>query len=341
MSPAKSDKSMYEGLSKKDRQALSREIARIQREDERRRKKRNRVILISSLSVVVVLALAGTGWAVYNGIRATFVGPLNMLSDGILFTGDPAAASAAEGATPPPATATRTAAIQPDAQPVASDLDTSTVLRITEYVDYSSPDVAKFETANGSALQSYVSAGYASIELHPVALEGAGSSDSYATRAANTVACVANTTPDATLVVHNALVAAQSTLPDGGLSNDDLVALVQKAGVTDPAIASCITGNEFDDWVANSTARAQKDIPNSDVTALTTVPLVVIDGTAYTGALDDTEALNTFITDVFTKASAAAGEDATGTDGSGTDGTDSTPAPTPAPTPAATDGPAE
>ncbi|WP_382308359.1 DsbA family protein [Herbiconiux sp. UC225_62] len=335
MSPAKPDKSMYDGLSKKDRQALSREIARIQREEEQRRKKRNRVILITSLITVGVLALAGTGWAVYSGIRATFVGPLNMLSDGILFTGDPANATSTETAT---ATATRTAAIQPDAQPVASDLDTSTVLRITEYVDYSSPDVAKFETANGSALQSYVSAGYASLELHPVALEGAGSSDSYATRAANTVACVANTTPDAALVVHNALVAAQSTLPDGGLSNDDLVALVQKAGVTDPAIASCITGNEFDDWVANSTARAQKNIPNSDVTALTTVPLVVIDGTAYTGALDDTEALNTFITDVFTKASAAAGTDATGTDGA-------TPAPTgsPAPTdtPVPTDGPAE
>jgi protein-disulfide isomerase len=336
MSPAKPDKSMYDGLSKKDRQALSREIARIQREEEARRKKRNRVIRITSLITVGVLALAGTGWAVYSGVRATYVGPLNMLSDGILFTGDAASASA-QSETPPPPTANRTAAIQPDAQPVASELDTSSVLRITEYVDYSSPDVAKFETANGSALQSYVSAGYASIELHPVALEGAGSADSYATRAANTVACVANTTPDAALAVHNALVAAQSTLPDGGLSNDDLVALVQKAGVTDPAIASCITGNEFDDWVANATARAQANIPNSDVTTLTTVPLVVIDGTAYTGALDDTEALNTFITDVFTKATAAAG--AEGTDGSGTDGTgtDSTPAPTPAPT----DGPAE
>ena len=331
MSPAKSDKSMYDGLSKKDRQALSREIARIQREEGRRRKKRNRVILITSLVTVGVLVLAGTGWAVYSGIRATFVGPLNMLSDGILFSGDPANATA-DASTQTPPTATRTDALQPDAQPVASDLDTSTVLRITEYVDYSSPDVAKFETANGSALQGYVSAGYASLELHPVALEGAGSSDSYATRAANTIACVANTTPDATLAVHNSLVAAQATLPDGGLSNDDLVALVNKAGVTDPAIASCITGNEFDDWVANSTARAQKNIPNSDVTALTTVPLVIMDGTAYTGALDDTEALNTFITDVFTKATTPAGEDATGTDG-----TDSTPAPTPA----ATEGPAE
>lgn len=280
MSPAKSDKSMYDGLAKKDRQALAREIARIHREEERRRKKRNRVILVTSLVTVGVLALAGTGWAVYSSIRGTFVGPLNMLSDGILFTGGDPSGAAAEGSTPPPPTATKTAAIQPDAQPVASDLDTSKVLRITEYVDYSSPDVAKFETKNGAALQSYVSAGYASIELHPVALEGAGSSDSYATRAANAVACVANTTPDAALPVHNALVAAQATLPDGGLSNDDLVALVQKTGASDPAIASCITGNDFDDWVANATARAQKNVPNSDVTTLTAAPLIVIDGTA-------------------------------------------------------------
>jgi protein-disulfide isomerase len=306
---------MYDGLSKKDRQALAREIARIHREEERKRKKRNRVILTSSLIVVGVAVLAVTGLIVYNTVRASYVGPLNMLSDGILFQGDGANT-----------TATTTAAIQPDAQPVASDLDTSTVLRITEYVDYASPDVATFETANASALQSYVSAGYASLELHPVAIDGDGSSDSYSTRAANAVACVANTTPDAVLAVHNALVAAQSTLPDGGLGNDELVTLVQKAGATDAAIASCITGNEFDDWVANATARAQKSVPNSDVKALSTVPLVVIDGSAYTGALDDTEALNTFITDVFGEATGTTDPGADGAgdgaaDGTGTDGT--------------------
>ena len=320
MTPAKPDKSAYEGLTKKDRQALSRELARIQREEERKRRRRNRILLTTGLIVAGVAVLAGAGFATYNGIRSTFVGPLNMLSDGILFTGNSSTSTA---------TATTTAALQPGEEPVASDLDDSTVLRITEYVDYASPDVATFETANGAALQGYLTAGYASIELHPVALEGA---DSYSARAANAVACVANTVPDATLAVHNALVAAQATLPDGGLSNDELADLVDTAGVTEPAVASCITGNEFSDWVTDATDRARSSVPNSDVTSLSTVPLVIIDGTAYTGGLDDTEALNTFITEVYAAATGsdpAADGAADGTDG--TDGTAPAPAETPAP----------
>ncbi|WP_368498401.1 DsbA family protein [Herbiconiux sp. A18JL235] len=320
MSPAKSEKDLYDGLSKKDRQALSRELARIKREEERARRRRNRILFVTGSVVVAVAILAGVGFAVYNGIRATFVGPANMLSDGVLFTGDGSSVSA-----------TTTDALQPGEEPIASELDTSQVLRLTEYVDYASADVSTFETTNGAALQGYVSAGYASLELHPVALEGPGS---YAARAANAFACVANGLPNAALVAHNALVAAQPTLPDGGLSNDELVKLMEDAGITDDGIASCIRGDEFSDWVTGATDRAKASIPNSDVTALSTVPLLVVDGTAYTGALDDTEALNTFITEVFTEKSAAAAGDGTTEDGAtdggtGTEG--STPAPSPAP----------
>ncbi len=326
MSPS-NDKSVYDGLPKKDRQALARELARIQREEERKRKRRNRIILRTSLIVVGVAVLAGIGFGVYSAIRSTFVGPLNMLSDGILFEGTSTGSTTETDSTT--IVATTTAAIQPGGSPVASNLDQSTVLRITEYVDYASPDVTTFETANGAALQSYVQAGYASLELHPVALEGP---DSYSARAANAVACVANTIPDAALAVHNSLVAKQPDLPDGGLSNDELVTLVTDAGVPAGTVDSCITGNEFSDWVTDATARAQANIPNSDVTTLTTVPLVIMDGKAYTGALDDTDALNTFITEVFSAATGAT-DDGTGTtdDGTGTtDGTTPAPEETPA-----------
>lgn len=308
MSPAKHDKSMYEGLSKKDRQALSRELNRIQREEEAKRKRRNRILLRSGIAVGIVVVLAVAGLVVYNSVRASFTGPLNMLSDGIIFTGS--------GET---TAATTTAAIQPGEQPVPSELDTTSVLRLTEYVDYASPDVATFETTNGATLQSYVTAGYASLELHPVALEGP---DSYAARAANAFACVANTVPDAALVVHNALVAAQPDLDADGLSNDELVTLIADAGLDDETIAGCIRGNELSDWVTDATARAQASVPNADVTALTTVPLLIVDGTAYTGALDDAEALTTFITDTFAAVTGA--EAGTATE----DGT--TPAPAPA-----------
>jgi hypothetical protein len=323
MSPAQPDKSMYEGLSKKDRQALNRELARIQREEERRRKRRNRILFRTIVVVAIVAVIGGVGFGIYNGVRSSFTGPANMLSDGILFTGS--------GET---VTATTTAAIQPGAEPVASDLATDTVLRLTEYVDYAGDDVATFETTNGASLQSFVTAGYASLELHPVALEGAGS---YSARAANTVACVANGVPDATLVIHNALIAAQPDLPEGGLSNDELVTLVSDAGLDDEQIASCIRGNEFSDWVTDATARARASIPNSDVTELTSVPLLVVSGTAYDGPLDDAEALNTFITETFTAVSegAAEGTEEGATDEGANDGTApaTAPATTAPPTP--------
>ncbi|TAJ48651.1 MAG: hypothetical protein EPO52_11110 [Herbiconiux sp.] len=323
MSPTNS-KSVYDGLPKKDRQALARELARIKREEERKRKRRNRIILRTSLIVAGVAVLAGAGFGIYSAVRATFVGPLNMLSDGILFEGSNTGSTSTDSSS---ITTVVTAAIQPGGTPVPSDLDQSTVLRITEYVDYASADVATFETTNGAALQSYVQAGYASLELHPVALEGP---DSYSARAANAVACVANTIPDAAIAVHNSLVAKQPDLPEGGLSNDELVTLVTDAGVPAGTVDSCITGNEFSDWVTDATARAQANIPNSDVTTLTTVPLVIMDGKAYTGALDDTDALNTFITEVFSAATGATDDGSTSTDGT-TDGSGTTDGTTPAP----------
>jgi protein-disulfide isomerase len=322
MSPATSDKSIYDGMSKKDRQALSRELARIRRIEEQKRRRRNRVIAIVVAVVAVVAVLAGAGWAVYSSVRASFTGPLNMLSDGILLTGSSSAV-----------TATTTDAIQPGEKPVPSELDTATVLRLTEYVDYGSADVGTFETTNGSSLQSYVSAGYASLELHPVAQ---GGPDSYSARAANTIACVANAVPDAVLPIHNALIARIADLPDGGLSNDELVTLVSDAGLADDSVASCIRGNEFSDWVTDATARAEAGIPNADVETLTEAPLLIVDGKAYTGALDDAEALSTFITETYTEvADPPATDPAAPTDGTApTDGlapTDPTDPTAPAP----------
>ncbi|MCS5495825.1 DsbA family protein [Cnuibacter physcomitrellae] len=311
------EREALEGLPKKERQALQREFARLHREEEARRRRRTRVVVRSSLVVVGVAVLAITGVVVYNSIRATFTGPLNMLSDGLLFSGDGSATTAA-----------RTAAIPPGGQPTASSTDTSKVLAVREYVDYGSADTATFETTNGASLQSYVTPGYATLEIHPVALDGDGSDSSYSARAANAMACTANYVPDSGLAVHNALIKAQSTLPDGGLSNDDLVTLVQGAGVTDDKVASCIRGNEFDDWVKDATDRARASIPDSDVTSLSTAPLIVVDNTAYTGALDDANAFTEFIAKVFGEATGADTGSGSGTDGgTGTDdgtGTDGT-----------------
>jgi protein-disulfide isomerase len=291
------------GLPKKERKALQREFARIQREDERKRKKRNKIIRRSSIIVGVVAVLAIVALVTYNNIRDGLIGPANMASDGIVFTGtpsqsaDPSDPSASQGTI----TASTSAALQVGQSPTPTTLDTSTgVLSVVEYIDYADPNAASFETTNASNIQGWVTQGYATLEIHPVAVNSTDGNDP-STRAANAVACVANTNPDAVIAVHNALIADQSTIASAGLSNDDLVALVTKAGVTDAGVTQCITSNSFSNWVSDATKRAKASVPNSDVPALTTVPLVLIDGASYTGSLTDATAFETFVSDTYSK----------------------------------------
>ncbi|MEF2976571.1 DsbA family protein [Subtercola sp. YIM 133946] len=286
------------GLPKKERQALQREFARLKREEERKRKKRNTIILRTSLITAGVALLAIAALVIVNTVRAGLVGPANMASDGIVFSGSAESGTATT-------TAATSAALQVGQSPTPTVLDTSNgVLSVVEYVDYANADVASFETTNASNVQGWVGQGYATLEIHPVALDSTDGNDA-STRAANAVACVANSEPDQVLAVHNALIADQATIASAGLSDDDLVALVTKAGVTDAAVSKCITSNDFDNWVSDATARAKASVPNSDVAALTTVPLVLIDGKSYTGSPTDSAAFESFVSDTYTAATPA------------------------------------
>ncbi|RFA21776.1 DsbA family protein [Subtercola boreus] len=305
--PANSYDLELRGLPKKERQALQREFARLQREEERRRQRRNRIIRRTSLITIGVALLAVAGLVIANTVRASLIGPANMASDGVLFTGD--------GTTVTPST---TAALQVGDTPAASSFAPSNgVLIVDLYVDYSSADAAQFETTNGSTVQGWVTQGYATLELHPVALASTDS-NSQSMRTANAIACVANAVPSSVLAVHNALIADQATIAGAGLSTDELVALVTKAGVTDAGVSTCITSGEFDNWVVDATNRAKAALPNSDVSSLTTSPTVVVDGKVYTGSNSDATAFEAFVTSTYQ----AAVPQST-----------ATPTPTPAPTP--------
>ncbi|QWT22993.1 DsbA family protein [Subtercola sp. PAMC28395] len=278
------------GLPKKERKALSREFARIQREDQQRRKKRTTIILRTSLITVGVALLAVGTLVTVNTVRAGLAGPANMASDGIVMVGDGTNV-----------TATKSGALAVGQEPTPSVLDTTNgILTVVEYIDYSNADAATFETTNGAAIQGWVKQGYATLEIHPVALASTDGNDPGA-RAANAIACVANTSPDSVLAVHNALIADHATIASAGLSDADLVNLVTTAGVTDAAVSTCITSDGFANWVGDSTARAKSSVPNSSTTTLTSTPLVLVDGAAYTGAVGDQTAFQTFVTDTFTK----------------------------------------
>lgn len=319
-----------EKLPKKDRKALARELARLERERQARRRRRNRRLGWAGAGTAVVAVGVVAALAVQASVRAGQVGPHNMLSDGVVLTGDGSAVAAS-----------RTSALDPGASPVATVVDRSSgVLDLVLYLDYRSPEAETFWAANSASIEQWVTAGYATLEIHPLALldgaavsTGTGASPSpsataspapsatasaddsllgtmqttgdYSARAAGALACVADTAPDSALAVHDALLAAQPDLDEDGLADDELVALVQNAGVTDTAVADCVTNGDFTDWAQEATTRAADSVPY-DVGGVTTSPVVLVGGQQYTGDLGDADALLAFIEEVSTQLAAEA-----------------------------------
>jgi len=258
------------------------------RAEEAARKRRRRWItqgsvILGTLAVVTVIALV-----VIGGTKSA-AGPLNMLSDGLLVTGDGTSTSA-----------TTTAALAADADPVATTPATDGTVSIVTYVDYLCPYCGQFETTNAEQITAMVTAGTATLEVHPLSiLDNASLNTEYSTRSANAAACVANYAPDAFLAVNTALFASQPEENTTGLSDDDLIALVTSAGAGSDDIAACITGGTFEDWVAAETQRAlDGPLPNTEVDAVTGTPTVLVNGELYSGSLTDAAEFADFVSTV-------------------------------------------
>ncbi|MDR3068239.1 MAG: hypothetical protein LBU50_01885 [Cellulomonas sp.] len=123
----------------------------------------------------------------------------------------------------------------------------------------------------------------------------------YARRAANTFACVAANVPDQALDVHDALLAVQPELDTEGLTDAELVDLVENAGVDSSDVRSCIGAHNFVDWVTEATDRAVATAPSpSDWRgSITATPTVVVAGQPYTGAAWDLEGFTSFLDTVY------------------------------------------
>ena len=274
--------------SKRDRRDAAREKARAAREAEARRKRRNRWLLQGGLALGVVAAIAVVVLVVVQVAKPAGPGPENMASDGIVLQSD-----GAQGVE-----AVRTAAIPAGGTPTATDADSEGTAHIVVYEDYLCPICRDFDTANADLLESLVAGGDATLELHPISiLDRLSQGTRYATRAANAAACVAESDPDAFLDVNTALYAQQPAENSRGLTDDELVALVQGAGVTDEAVESCVRDGSFEDWVGDATTRAlDGPLPGSDLPAVSGTPTVLVDGQHYQGDVRDSAAFAAFVT---------------------------------------------
>jgi protein-disulfide isomerase len=280
--------------SKKARRDQAREHAREMREKERRRKARNGWFIKGGVGLALIAAAIVTILIVTNVRQAEIdaatpkPGPENMLSDGILLTGDgtgnivavPTAAIPAKG-TPVPT--------DPTAYP-----DT---VNIVTYIDYFCPVCQAFEQANGEQLNNWVASGVATLEVHPIAiLDNRSMGTRYASRAANAMACVAEFQPSVFVQASTAMYANQPPEGTAGLTNNEITDVLTQGGVTAPEVASCVADERFKQWVTAATQRTGSGpLPNAEIPAVTGTPTVLVNGYQYPGSITDASEFAQFV----------------------------------------------
>jgi protein-disulfide isomerase len=214
--------------------------------------------------------------------HAAGASPQNMASDGIRIS---------QGFI-----ADRTPSVAKGDKPVQSEPSGRTDIRI--FVDYLCPFCGQFEATNAEQIAAWVSSGDATLEIHPISiLDRASLGTKYSTRAANTLACVANYSPDSAFDLSALLFTNQPEESSEGLSDTTLKELARKAGTGSLSqVDSCIDNQDFSSWVTDATARAiQEPVPGTDMGPMQGTPTVLVNGEQYTGRLDDPEAFASFV----------------------------------------------
>ena len=125
------------------------------------------------------------------------------------------------------------------------------VANIVMYVDYLCPFCGQFEATNSESMRTMVESGAATLETHPIAiLTNKSAGTQYSDRAANAAACVADSSPDSFFDFNAILFENQPEEGTEGLSNDELKALADEAGVSSlSTIEQCIDDEQFKSWV--------------------------------------------------------------------------------------------
>jgi protein-disulfide isomerase len=283
-----------ERLTKNQRRDQARELARKEREKAQRRDRLTKILVPVIVVVVLVAVAVTTTLVIVNQPKPAPVaanGPANMISDGIVFTGQggkavvTTTAALKKGETPTPAP-TATAATDP--------------VHITTYVDWACPVCKSFEEANFSQIQDLVTSGKAVLEVKPVAIvDRAYTGDRFASRMNNAAACVANYDPDSFLAVEKAAYDNQPAEGSVGLSNKQIVDVVHKGGLNDSKVDACIQGESFKNWITATTQRAENDptlvAPGSQGFG---TPTIIVGSQLYSGSFSDPTVFKAFFDQV-------------------------------------------
>jgi protein-disulfide isomerase len=260
--------------TKNQKRQEARDKARALREEQSKRTKRNKVIIQSSLALGVIGAIALVTVLIISSLRPPGPGPANMQSDGIKI---------GEGLR-----AERTPALLPDELPVPSKENASGVPAINIFVDYSCPACAQFESVYGELLRTWAESGTATVEYHILSFRDAQTAGTrYATRAANSAACVAEFSADDFFTYNDLLLRSQPVPPVSyELTDDQMLQLAEAAGVQNlDQVEACIADETFSNWVSQATGRAMSTGPlpvrNSEIPLVVGTPTVLVNGKQY------------------------------------------------------------
>lgn len=294
------------------RREAAREKAKSLRDAHRKKEKRNRRLIQGGVGVGVLVILTVVALVLFNSVTPASAGPQNMRSDGI---------TVGKGFS-----AERTDAIPRDGQPVPTTRNKkSSVVSIRIYSDFYCSVCGKFFAANDKQISSWLNSGAATVEFHPISfLDRESLGSQYSTRAANAAACVANFSPDDYWAFTQAMYAKEPKQGTTGLSNAQILKVLQGAPVQNMApIVTCVNKERFKSWVNAASNRARTGpLPDSNVATVDTPPVIIVDGLQYIPS--SYSSASDFQTFVF-QAAGASFTPAT-----------SSPTPTPTPSPTAT-----
>lgn len=284
--------------------ALStREQVREKAEQVKARLRRNRIIQLSVvgavlLAIIITIAIMVTN-TVSGAVNKPQVNPAGLSSDGIQIT--PEGAGLPVSATPGTITdSTASPTPSPTPTPTTSPTEKAAPVDPVEiriYVDYLSPGSATFQKANAQQLARLISDEAVTVAYHPVATMTSKSNGTrYSLRAAAAAACVASYAPNNFYAYNYELFAQQPDVDSDGMTDSDLadLAIALGAGSAD-SLRACIDNGTYEPWVKTVTEKATNEsLPGTEKT-LAEIPTVLVNGTAYIGALDDPAEFMQFI----------------------------------------------
>lgn len=278
----------------------SREAVREKAQKVHAQQSRARIMRRIILGVIAVVAVGAIGTAVTLAVSAQVskpqLTPTGLDGDGILVSDiSAAAASTNVAATPSPSTE----ATEPtgEASPTPEPTTASTV-DIHVYVDYLSPDAGEFERANARQLVNWITEGAATVTYHPVALLTASSNGTkYSLRAAAAAACVATHSPEQFYAFNHDLLDDQPEVNSDGFTDVQLADIAGAVGADNvKTVRACIEDQDYVTWAKEATSRAlEGPLVGSDDLVLASAPMIVVNGEAYVGALDDPSEFSQFV----------------------------------------------